>query len=86
VTATSQRDAAQHTNFLLDILVLDATAARVAGSLSDQANALGRHPGSADVAIAALASHAACLLLNSNLRHFEPLGIACADPMAQLPA
>ena len=68
------------------ILGLDAAAARLAGSLSDEAIALGRHPGFADVAIAALALHASCLLLTSNVRHFQPLGIACADPLVQLPA
>lgn len=68
------------------ILGLDAAAARLAGTLSEKAIALGRHPGFADVAIAALALHASCLLLTSNVRLFQPLGIACADPLVQLPA
>jgi predicted nucleic acid-binding protein len=45
-----------------------------------------RHPGFADVAIAALAQHAGLLLLTRNLKHFEPLGVACADPLISLPA
>ena len=48
------------------ILPLDAQAARLAGQMSDAAIAQGRHPGFADVAIAALAQHAGLLLLTCN--------------------
>lgn len=68
------------------ILPLDAQAARLAGQISDVAMAQGRHPGFADVAIAALAQHASLLLLTRNLKHFQPLGVNCADPLAHLPA
>ena len=68
------------------ILPLDAQAARLAGQISDAAIAQGRHPGFADVAIAALAQHAGLLLLTCNLKHFQPLGVACADPLVQQPA
>jgi len=68
------------------ILPLDAQAARLAGQISDAAMAQGRHPGFADVAIAALAQNEGLLLLTRNLKHFQPLGVHCADPMAQLPA
>lgn len=68
------------------ILSLDAQAARLAGEISDAAIAKGRHPGFADVAIAALAQNAGLLLLTCNLKHFEPLGVACADPLITLPA
>lgn len=68
------------------ILPLDAQAARLAGQMSDEAQAQGRHPGFADVAIAAIAQHAGLLLLTRNLKHFQPLGVACADPLAELPA
>lgn len=68
------------------ILPLDAQAARLAGQISDEAQAQGRHPGFADVAIAAIAQHAGLLLLTRNLKHFQPLGVACADPLATLPA
>lgn len=67
------------------ILPLDAQAARLAGQMSDAAIAQGRHPGFADVAIAALAQNAGLLLLTRNLKHFEPLGVACADPLIALP-
>jgi len=67
------------------ILALDAPAARLAGQISDAAIAKGCHPGFADVAIAALAQHAGMLLLTRNLKHFEPLGVACADPLMALP-
>jgi len=68
------------------VLPLDARVARLAGKISDAAMALGRHPGFADVAIAALAQHAGLLLLTCKLKHFEPLGVACKDPMADLPS
>ena len=68
------------------ILPLDAQSARLAGQISDAAMAQGRHPGFADVAIAALAQHAGLLLLTCNIKHFEPLGVACADPLITLPA
>lgn len=67
------------------ILPLDAHAARLAGQISDAAQAQGRHPGFVDVAIAALAQHAGLLLLTCNLKHFQPLGVTCADPLQQLP-
>lgn len=63
------------------ILPLDALAARLAGALSDQAIATGRHPGFVDVAIAATARAHELMLLTCNGRHFEPLGIAHHDPL-----
>jgi hypothetical protein len=68
------------------ILPLDAHAARLAGQISDAAMAKGCHPGFADVAIAALAQHAGLLLLTCNLKHFQPLGVACVDPLGELAA
>ena len=68
------------------ILPLDAQSARLAGQISDAAIAQGRHPGFADVAIAALAQNAGLLLLTCNLKHFQSLGVACADPLIALPA
>ena len=68
------------------ILPLDAHAARLAGQISDAAMARGCHPRFADVAIAALAQHGGLLLLSCNLRHFQPLGVACVDPWVALPA
>lgn len=67
------------------ILPLDAAAAQLAGQISDAAVAQGRHPGFADVAIAALAQHAGLVLLTRNLKHVQPLGVDCLDPLLTLP-
>ena len=67
------------------ILPLDARVARLVGQMSDAAVSQGCHPGFADVAIAALAQSAGLLLLTCNLKHFQPLGVACADPLMTLP-
>ena len=71
---------------LTPIAALDAQAARLAGQISDAAMAQGKQSGFADVAIAALAQNARLLLLTRNLKHFEPLGVNCADPLVPLPA
>lgn len=68
------------------ILPLDAQAARLAGQISDAAIAKGCHPGFADIAIAAIAQHGQLMLLTSNLKHFEPLGVACQNPLLALPS
>jgi toxin FitB len=68
------------------ILPLDARTSRLAGQMAEQASANGRHPGFADVAIAAIAQRSNLLLLTRNLKHFVPLGVACADPLEKLPA
>ena len=62
------------------ILPLDAAVGRVAGRLSDQALAVGRHPGFPDVAIAATAVAHDLVLMTGNGRHFAPLGVAFVDP------
>jgi toxin FitB len=62
------------------VLPFDLDAARVAGMLSDMAQAQGRHPGFADVAIAAIANSRGLALLTLNLRHFDPLGVATLNP------
>ncbi len=67
------------------ILPSDARTARLAGQISDAAMASGCHPGFTDVAIAALAQHGGLLLLTCNLKHFQPLGVACVDPLVALP-
>lgn len=64
------------------VLALDHEIARAAGKLSDSALALGRHPGFADIFIAATASARGLTVLTRNTRHFEPLGILAADPFA----
>lgn len=67
------------------VLTLDAPASRLAGRISDEAIAAGRHPGFADVAIAALAQGADLTVLTRNARHFSPLGVPCSDPFERLP-
>jgi len=67
------------------ILPFDARAGRIAGELSDQAIAIGRHPGFADVAIAATAVANGLLVLTHNGKHFTSLGVAFIDPVIELP-
>lgn len=62
------------------IVPLDAQVARLAGALSDEATAAGRHPGMADVFIAATAKSRQMLLVTANGRHFAALGVAWTDP------
>ncbi len=64
------------------VLPFDLAAARIGGALSDAAQAEGRHPGFADVAIAAIARANDLVILTGNLRHFAPLGVEAADPFA----
>ena len=66
------------------ILPFDARVGRIAGALSDLAVAKGRHPGFADVAIAATAKAHNLVLLSCNGKHFEPLGVECVDPVDSL--
>lgn len=67
------------------VLSLDSRVGREAGALSDRALAAGRHPGFADVAIAATASTHGLVLLTRNGRHFASLGVAFVDPTEALP-
>jgi predicted nucleic acid-binding protein len=62
------------------VLPFDITAARVAGLLSDAAQAAGRHPGFADDAIAAIAKARELVVLTLNRRHFDPLGVGVLNP------
>lgn len=62
------------------VLPFDLEAARIAGTLSDDATAIGRNPGFADVAIAAIAKSRNLVVLTLNIRHFEPLKVAASDP------
>jgi predicted nucleic acid-binding protein len=63
------------------ILSFDLGAAHIAAELSDVAEAIGRHPGFADVAMAAIAKSQDLAVLTLNLRHFEPLGIDILNPL-----
>jgi toxin FitB len=62
------------------LLTFDLTAAKIAGLLADSAQADGRYPGFADVAIAAIARSRDLVIVTLNLRHFEPLGVGTLNP------
>ena len=64
------------------VLSFDLAAARVAGSLGDAAQATGRHPGFADVAIAATAKAHELVVVTLNQRHFDSLGVEVFNPFA----
>lgn len=67
------------------ILAFDVEVARIAGAMADHALALGRHPGLADIIIAATARRHRLTILTRNRRHFDPLGVRTADPFVSLP-
>lgn len=67
------------------VIHVDTEIGRAAGRLSDAATAFGAHPGLADVLIAATAQSRDLLLLTRNGRHFDPLGVAHADPFVAPP-
>ena len=64
------------------VLSFDLAAARIAGALGDAAQATGRHPGFADVAIAAIAKAHELVVVTHNQRHFDPLGVEVFNPFA----
>lgn len=65
------------------ILPFGIEEAHCAGAMMDKARA--RAPGFEDIAIAATAEAHGLTVLTANLRHFEPLGVPCIDPFAELP-
>lgn len=73
------------TNFGTRVLPLDTKAARRAGRISEASTAIGRNPGFADIAIGGIADARGLTVLTRNVRHFEALGVACADPFAGAP-
>lgn len=62
------------------ILSFDTMVARVAGAMQDAAIANGRHPGQADVIIAATAEAYGLTVITENVRHFDPLGVKVELP------
>jgi len=67
------------------ILAFDLEVARFAGTMADHALGLGRHPGLADIIIAATALRHRLTILTRNRRHFDPLGVPAHDPFVSLP-
>jgi predicted nucleic acid-binding protein len=63
------------------VLPFDITSAHVAGGLTDFAKAAGRHPGFADIAIAAIAKSRDLVVLTANRQHFDFLGIDTLNPL-----
>ena len=68
------------TDYTDRLLTFDLAAARIAGVLGDTAQAMGRHPGFADVAIAAIAKSRDLVVVTLNLRHFDPIGVDTFNP------
>lgn len=64
------------------VLPFDGAVARLAGAMDDAATALGRHPGLADVIIAATAAVHGLTVLSANGKHFEALEVPTIDPFA----
>jgi predicted nucleic acid-binding protein len=64
------------------VLSFELGSARIAGLLGDSAQAAGRHPGFADVAIAAIARARELVVVTLNQRHFDPLGVEVFNPFA----
>lgn len=62
------------------VLPVDSRVAMAAGRLEAVALAKGRHPGLADLIIAATGEAHELTVLTRNLRHFAPLGLTVADP------
>lgn len=67
------------------VVPFEERAAMVAGRLEALALAKGRHPGFSDIVIAATGNLHGMTILTQNLRHFEPLEIACLNPFQRLP-
>ena len=70
----------QLSEFADRVIQVDKSIAYEAGNMSDAATAAGRHPGFADIYIAATAKVRNIELLTRNTRHFEPLGIRYSNP------
>jgi toxin FitB len=68
------------------VLPFEEKSAMAAGRLEALALAKGRHPGLSDIAIAATAEVHGMTILTQNLRHFEPLEVACLNPFRELPS
>lgn len=68
-----------------NVISVDLSLSKAIGRMVDAANALGRNPGLADIAIAATAKARGLRLLTRNLRHFAPLDVDAIDPFEARP-
>ena len=64
------------------IIDINANTARCAGRLEDRAVGQGFAPGLADALIGATALMHDGVVVTRNIRHFQQLGVDCADPFA----
>lgn len=62
------------------VVSFDSETAVIAGRIEAEALMRGRHPGLADIIIAASAARHGFTVLTRNLRHFLPLGVDAVDP------
>lgn len=67
-------------NFGDRVLPVDSVVARIAGTMEDDAQAKGRHPGFADVLIAATARAYGLTVVTENVKHFAPLSVLVDFP------
>ena len=67
------------------VLPFDANVGLAAGRLDALAISKGRHPGLADIVIAATAEVHSLTILTQNLRHFRPLEVPALNPFHALP-
>jgi predicted nucleic acid-binding protein len=62
------------------VVSFDLASARIVGMLGDAAQTADRHPGFADIAIAAIAKARELVVVTMNKRHFDPLGVETFNP------
>lgn len=67
-------------NFGDRILPVDSVVGRIAGAMEDDAQAKGRHPGFADILIAATARAYGLTVITENIKHFAPLAVLVDFP------
>ena len=68
------------------VLPVDVTAAKVLGTLMDQAKSTGQPSSWPDLAIAATAVSRGLIVLTRNLRDFSGIAVPAQDPFERLPA
>jgi predicted nucleic acid-binding protein len=84
----AERRADEYRRWLFDILArfayrvlpLTIEAALSAGEMADAATARGRHPGLADIFIAATVKSFSLTVVTRNVKHFDPLDVPYINP------
>jgi predicted nucleic acid-binding protein len=62
------------------VLPVDCVVARIAAAMEDDAKTKGRHPGFADILIAATARAYGLTVITENIKHFAPLAVLVDFP------